>query len=142
AVATSFTYAWEAEYLPLASLLAEDEARAEAIRAEATTARREQAARLEALSAMERDVLETARRRKEQDLDRFVADVQADLRARIDEVCCDVLASIRRRGGGLPRNSVKQLRGLVEAVGRLKFWDDARLDSEMAAIRGLLAAEP
>jgi hypothetical protein len=68
-VAASFTYAWEAEYLPLASLLAEDQARAEAIRAEAIAARSEQVARAEALSAMERDVLETARRRKEQDLD-------------------------------------------------------------------------
>lgn len=141
-VAASFTYAWEAEYLPLASLLAEDEARAEGIRAEVASARLERAARAEALSAMERDLLETARRRKEQDLDRFIADVQADLRARIDEVCCDVLASIRRRNGKLPRNSVKQLRGLVDAVGRLKFWDDAELDREMDAIRGLLAAEP
>jgi hypothetical protein len=128
-VAASFTYAWEAEYLPLASQLAADEARAETVRAEA-------------LSAMERDLLETARRRKEQDLDRFVADVQADLRARIYEVCCDVLASVRRRGGALPGNSVKQLRNLVEAVGRLKFWDDAELDREMAAIRGMLAAAP
>jgi hypothetical protein len=53
-----------------------------------------------------------------------------------------VLASIRRRNGDLPRNSVKQLRSLVDAVGRLKFWDDADLDREMAAIRGLLATEP
>lgn len=53
-----------------------------------------------------------------------------------------MLASIRRRRGALPRNSVKQLRNLVEVVGRLKFWDDAELDREMATIRGLLAAEP
>src|SRR4029079_2868047 len=117
------------------------EARAEAIRAEVASTRRELTARAEVVSAMERDLLETARRRKEQDLDRFVADVQADLRARIDEVCCDVLASIRRRGGALPGNSVKQLRGLVDAVGRLKFWEAAELDRGMAAIRGLLAAE-
>jgi hypothetical protein len=141
-VAGSFTYTWEAEYLPLASQLAEEEARAEAVRAGAALARRELAAREEALSAMERDLLATARRRKEQDLDRFVADVQTDLRARIYEVCCDVLASVRRRGGALPGNSVKQLRNLVEAVGRLKFWDDADLDREMATIRGLLAAGP
>jgi hypothetical protein len=140
--AASFTYTWEAEYLPLASQLAEEEARAETLRAEAATARRELAARAEALSAMERDLLATARRRKVQDLDRFVADVQADLRSRIYEVCCDVLESIRRRGGALPGNSVKQLRNLVEAVGRLKFWDDAELDREMAAIRGMLAAAP
>jgi hypothetical protein len=112
------------------------------IQAEVAAARSERAARVEALSAMERDLLETARRRKEQDLDRFVADVQADLRERIDEVCCDVLAAIRRRGGALPGNSVKQLRNLVEAVGRLKFWDDAALDAEMAGIRALLSAEP
>jgi hypothetical protein len=139
-VAGSFSYTWEAEYLPLASQLAEDEARADVLRAEAALTRRGLAVREEALSAMERDLLATARRRKEQDLDRFVADVQADLRARIDEVCCDVLASIRRRNGALPRNSVKQLRSLVDAVGRLKFWDDADLDREMAAIRRLLAA--
>jgi hypothetical protein len=141
-VAASFAYAWEAEYLPLASQLAADEARAETVRAEAALARGGLAARAEALSAMERDLLETARRRKEQDLDRFVADVQADLRARIYEVCCDVLASVRRRGGALPGNSVKQLRNLVEAVGRLKFWDDAELDAQMAAIRRMLAVEP
>jgi len=57
-------------------------------------------------------------------------------------VCCDVLGSISRRGGALPGNSVKQLRTLVEAVGRLKFWDDAELDDRMAAIRSLLAARP
>jgi hypothetical protein len=141
-VAASFTYAWEAEYLPLASVLAEEQARAEAVRAEAAAARRGLVAREEALSAMERDLLATARARKEQDLDRFVADVQADLRSRIYEVCCDVLESVRRRGGALPGNSVKQLRTLVEAVGRLKFWDDAELDSQMATIRSLLAARP
>jgi hypothetical protein len=141
-VAASFVYTWEAEYLPLASLLAEEEARAEAVRAEAALARSELAGRADALSAMERDLLATARRRKEQDLDRFVADVQADLRARIYDVCCDVLASVRRRGGALPGNSVKQLRNLVEAVGRLKFWDDAELDRDVATIRGLLAARP
>jgi hypothetical protein len=141
-VASSYVYAWEAEYLPLASQLAADEARAETVRAEAALARGGLAARAEALSAMERDLLETARRRTAQDLDRFVADVQADLRARIYEVCCDVLESLRRRGGALPGNSVKQLRTLVEAVGRLKFWDDAELDREMAAIRSLLAVEP
>jgi hypothetical protein len=141
-VGVSFSFDWAVAYLPLASLLAEDQARAETILVESEAARQVATARARAATEMERDILAGARQRKEALLDTFAADVQAELRARVYDVCCDVLTALQKRTGPVPRGSVKQLKHLVEAVERLQFWDDAELEQQLDMVRQLLDRKP
>jgi hypothetical protein len=159
----SFYFDVELEYVPLPSLLAEEQAEAERIRAQARMEqeRREMQLRLErervwaqeeriragvaaARSAaawkeqlmreMHREVVEQARRKKEQVVDSFLRDVVAQLRTLVYEVITDVLASLQKNNRLHPR-SVVQLRNLIERVERLNFAGDAALDAMINGVR-------
>lgn len=126
-VRDSFSMTWDVAYIPLASMLAEDDAEAARV-----------AAIAQAKTEMEKDILQDAATLFQNGLQRFVADVQGELHNRVFNVCCDALAAIERNDGELPRNSSKQLKNLVDAVQGLKFWDDAQLDSQMNTIKSMM----
>ena len=159
----SFYFDTELEYVPLPSLLAEEQAEArriraearaeqeqretqlhlkrehawaeeEKIRAEVSAARSAAAWKEQLMREMHREVVEQARRRKEQVVDSFLRDVVAQLRTLVYEVVTDVLASLRKNGRLHPR-SVVQLRNLVERVERLNFAGDTDLDAMIAGVR-------
>jgi hypothetical protein len=162
----SFYFDVELEYVPLPSLLAEEQAEAERIHAQARAeqGRREMQLRLEqervwaqeeriraevaaARSAaawkeqlmreMHREVVEQARRKKEQVVDSFLRDVVAQLRTLVYEVVTDVLASLQKNNRLHPR-SVVQLRNLIERVERLNFAGDADLGAMIEGVRAEL----
>lgn len=131
----SVYWSHDAEYLPLAASMAEDQARAAVIRAEAETK-----IEIARLTAMEQDVLLTKARKASNDLETAVADVQADLNARVFEAVTDVLEALKKGDNAkLGRNSTKQLLKMVETVQRLKFWPDASLDGLIAEVGRLVA---
>jgi hypothetical protein len=159
----SFYFDVELEYVPLPSLLAEEQAEAariqaevraeqeqrelalrlarerawaeeEKIRADVTAARSAAAWKEQLMREMHREVVEQARQRKEQVIDSFLRDVVAQLRTLAYEVATDVLASLQKNDRLHPR-SVVQLRNLVEQVERLNFAGDADLDSMLTGVR-------
>jgi hypothetical protein len=160
---TSFTFDVELAYVPLPSLLAEEQAEAERLRAQARAEaeRRELALHLERERAwaegerlraevdaardaaawkeqlmrqMHAEVVAQARRQKEQVVDSFLRDVVAQLRTLVYEAATDVLTSLQKNGR-LHSRSVVQLRNLVEQVERLNFAGDADLDGMLAGVR-------
>lgn len=118
---------WDVSYIPLKSMLAEDEAEAAHVAAVA-----------QAKTEMERDILNSAKKQFETGLFQFMADVRGEITERIFNVLVDVLTAMERNGRAMPRNSSKQLKNLLEAVEDLKFWDDPKLDEQMAAIRSIM----
>ena len=159
----SFYFDVELEYVPLPSLLAEEQAEAgriqaearaeqeqrelalrlarerawaeeEKIRADVTAARDAAAWKEQLMREMHREVIEQARQRKEQVVDSFLRDVIAQLRALAYEAATDVLASLQKNGRLHPR-SVVQLRNLVDHVERLNFAGDADLDAMLTGVR-------
>jgi len=159
----SFYFDVELEYVPLPSLLAEEQAEAERIRArawaeqerremqlhlerervwaqeekvraEVAAARSAAAWKEQLMREMHREVVEQARRKKEQVVDSFLRDVVAQLRTLVYEVVTDVLASLQKNNRLHPR-SVVQLRNLIERVERLNFAGDADLNAMIDGVR-------
>ncbi len=142
----SFYYETEMEYVPLPSLLAEEQAEAERIkaehhlemerlRAEEIAVRTAADERLRMLREMNREVVEQARRKKKQLVDRFLRDVTAQLRSLVYDVCTNVLATMERNGGRLHPRSVIQLRNLVEQLERLNFTGDREVEEIIKEVR-------
>jgi len=137
----SFYFNVELNYVPLPSLMAAETAEAERIKlalweekhaAEVREAKRradEAAARSAAewkeklMRDMNRDVVNQARRQKEELVDGFLKDVVAQLRGLVYEATTDVLAAMKQQGS-LPPRSVAQLRNLVDRVKALNFYGD------------------
>jgi len=77
---------------------------------------------------MNRDVVEQARRQKEELVDGFLKDVVAQLRGLVYDATTNVLAAMKK-GDGLPPRSVAQLRNLVEQVKALNFYGDEDVEA-------------
>ena len=153
----SFYYETELEYVPLPSLLAEEQAEAERIEQEARIERERREAehllemeriraaeiavrtaadeRLRMLREMNREVVEQARKRKKQLIDRFLRDVAAQLRSLVYDVCTNVLATMERNDGRLHPRSVVQLQNLVEQLERLNFTGDREVEEIIKEVR-------
>ena len=159
----SFYFEVELHYVPLPSLMAEEWAEKERIEAQAAAERERQELELQAerdrawaereklraevqaarsaaawkeqlMREMHRDVVETARRQKEELVDGFLRDVVVQLRSLVYEAATDVLAAIQRNDR-LPPASIKQLRNLVTQVGSLNFYGDADIEAMIARVR-------
>jgi len=151
----SFYFEAELEYIPLPSLLAQEQAEVERIelqrrlererawaeeekiRAEVDAARSAAEWKERLMREMHREVVEQARRKKEQVVDSFLRDVVAQLRTLVYEAVTDVLAALQKNGR-LHSRSVVQLRNLIEQVERLNFAGDADLDAMIAEVRAEL----
>ncbi len=153
----SFYYETELEYVPLPSLLAEEQAEAERIEQEARIERERREAehllemeriraeeiavrtaadeRLRMLREMNREVVEQARKRKKQLIDRFLRDVTAQLRSLVYEVCVNVLSTMERNDGRLHPRSVVQLQNLVEQLERLNFTGDREVEEIIKEVK-------
>lgn len=118
----SLSYDWDTEYVPLRMGGGDTPEQQQAIR-----------------DALEADIRRTDTRRAAESLERFVSDVQADVRERVYEATVDVLGALKKGKGSLPRNSTRQLKHLVDQVARLKFWPDDELDKGLAEIARLVA---
>jgi len=117
-------------FIPLPSLLAEDIEKAKLIGIETEQSRLE--------IEMRRDVLDNARRQKDELLSGFMKDVVGKLRSTTYEAVTDVLESIRRNGNLHPR-SVSQLRNLVDNIQMLNFYGDKEIDDCVNQVQSILA---
>jgi hypothetical protein len=164
AIRESFYFDVELRYVPLPSLLAEEQAQADVTQAQARTeverlqaqrrleeeqeeAAREKiwaetrAARTAAawkeqlMKDMHADVVEKARKQKEKLVDGFLRDVVVQLRSLVYNASVDVLGAIEKNAS-LPPRSVVQLRNLVDQVKSLNFYGDEEIEQMIAAVAG------
>jgi hypothetical protein len=127
-VLESWKFDVEIGFVPLAMMMAQDQAGAAQVLAE-------QGAKNE----LQRLKIETSRREIETGVKQFATDCQATLSNLVYDVVTGALAAIQKNGE-VPGASVKALRNLVDKVSQMKFWDDATLEAQMAEVRMLLAA--
>jgi len=156
----SFAFEVELSYVPLPSLLAEDLAEAERIRAQREMERLEEEMKRDSLwrnirleeeaarerqrmlAAMNRDVVEKARQQKEELIDTFLADLVKQLRGLVYDVTTNVLASIQTNQGRLVGKASVQLSNLIEQVASLNFFGDQEIDRMIARVRMELDKQP
>ena len=85
------------------------------------------------LEDMNRDVLEQARRQKEEMIGGFMSDLLINLRGLVYETTTDVLASIEKNRSMHPK-SLEQLRNLVKQISNLNFFGDGEIDQMISAV--------
>jgi hypothetical protein len=146
-------------YVPLPSLLADDKAEAERINAQNELERAKERAeqdkvwlemsateaasrkRQQMLEAMNRDVVEAARKQKEQLVDGFLGGLVKQLRSLVYEAATDVLQTIQKNDRLHPR-SVVQLRGLIDQVNQLNFFNDGDVSRMVYQVQQALDKAP
>ena len=131
----SFGFDLELSYIPLPSLLAEDEAERERIQA----ARDLESERERMVKQMQRDVIAEAERQKIEMVDGFYRDLVRGLRAEVYTVCTDVLAAIEKNGGKLVGPSASRLKNMMAQVEKLNFMGDRAMTASMDKLRPYLA---
>lgn len=172
----SFDFEVELSYIPLPTLLAEEQARAQGIKVatnievERLTAQREQErlaeeverarlraqreeaeatawanrtaaqAKREALEAMNRDVLDRAKREAGQMVDGFLRDVGSQLNGLIFDACRDVLKALKEKQS-LHSRSVVQLKNMIEQVSSLNFTGDENVAGMVEKVRREILAQ-
>ena len=148
----SFGFELELLYIPLPSLLAEDNARAQGIqiqtdldidrqqarrklereqewaeeeklRAGVLAARSAAQVKAEQMEAMNRDIVQVARQQKESLVNGFMADVRGQLTGLIFDTCRDVLEKLQGRDD-LHARTVVQVKNLVSQIEKLNFFGD------------------
>ena len=135
-IEASFGYEVDLSYIPLPSLIAEDEERAANVRSRSNRTA-EQVRQLDRLNA---EVLEKARKDKTELVDGFIADLTRQLRGLVYNATTDVLASIQNNKQLHPR-SVIQLRNLVETVKGMNFFGDRETDVMLARVQSAISTK-
>jgi len=162
-IGDSFDFEVELFYIPLPSLLAEDRARAEGItvqteldvdrmraqrrlerereynevetlRSQAMAARTSAEIKEQQMREMNRDIVEQARKAKEQLINGFMADVRTQFTGAIFNACTDVLAKLQDKDTMHPR-SVVQLSKMTEQIGKLNFFGDEDAERMIERVR-------
>lgn len=117
-VYNSFQIETDVRYIPLPSMLAEEEAYAQKIRQEVNTEVAVNQARLE----MERDVMETFRAERETLVVEYMKGLVSQVNSALYNAANDILDSVKKHGRIHPRSSlqlknlVSRLKGLAEAM--------------------------
>jgi hypothetical protein len=119
ALAESITYDREIGFLPIPTLLAQEQAERARILSEANLTR-EQRLLLESLN---KEFAQDAYAAKKSMILDFFADVRKELADRITEVCRDVEAAIMKNNR-LPPKNLTQIKNLVETISSLNVLDD------------------
>ena len=158
-VKESVSLTWEIAFVPLPSLLAEDELEAEKLRAMTDQTREEEDRRIKnqyevdriqlgkerEMASLEvqmhREVMENAREQKEQLINSFLRDLVVTLRSQIYHTSAEVLDSIQRNQRVHPR-SVIQLQNLIENIQGLNFFQDRDVDGMINQLRAVIAQTP
>jgi hypothetical protein len=152
-LADAFEYEHDLSYIPLPAHLANastqpsreqivQEATAQA-ELEVIQARREAELQViqsatEAEAAMHRDVMENAKKQKEQLTTEFYADVVEYINARIAAVCAKTRESLEKNGKNLRGPNAESLRDLVTMMENLNIVGDQHIEEQIEKLREVL----
>ncbi len=146
-------------YVPLPSLLADDQAEAERVSAQRELEQAQEKAeqdkvwlemsvqegairkREQMLEAMNRDVVEAARKQKRELVDGFLDGLVKQLRGLVYEAATDVLQTIQKNDRLHPR-SIVQLHGLIDQVNQLNFFNDSDVSRMVGQVQQALDKAP
>jgi len=137
-----FKVEWSKGFLVLASLLAEDQAKARGILADerAMEIAAEQIAK--AKTEVERDIIE-ARRAEIGKFRDFVSDMEGGVRTMLYDATIDALAIVDRRDGVLPSQTAERLADVLRSMKALQFGvADSELEDQMRKLRKAIAIAP
>lgn len=144
----SFSFEVELSFIPLPSLLAEDQAEKERIDGEAAIERERRYNEIRAereLTAaeiqMRRDVLESAKSQKENLVNNFMKDVVSQLNQALYDAVSDVLATTEKNGSVHPR-SVVQLESLIEKIRGMNFFGYDEIDKMISETENIVRTNP
>lgn len=127
-------FGWErtVKFLPMADQLERDR-----LSAQSERMKMEARYRAQAESAMLLDVRKTQIREQAEGLQRFVADVQAQVRNEVYDAALNGLEALEKGQGSLDRNTTRGLKNLVKMVNDMVFWDDPDLQTRIADLEYL-----
>jgi hypothetical protein len=91
------------------------------------------------LDEMNRDVLEQARKQKEELIGGFMSDLLIQLRGLVYETTTDVLSGIEKNKSVHPK-SIEQLRNLVKQISNLNFFGDDEIDQMINTVMSQLGS--
>lgn len=137
----SFGYDVEVAYIPLPSQIEDDLARVRKSRREEDVQYEASRLKLDALRAMNDDVVRQAKEQKDKLIDTFLTDVAVQIRSLIYDTCTDVLASIQKNDGKLLGKSSGQVSNLIKAVEGLNFYGDSDIDGIIARVRSVMGGQ-
>jgi len=139
---SDFKVEWTREFLPLASVLAEDQAKATQILADAMSAEKAAVELARAKTEVERDVIESRRAMIGQFRD-FVSDMEGGVRSLIYERTVDALAILDRNDGVLPEVTARNMVDIIKSMDALQFGvPDEELEQQMGRLRTAIAIAP
>lgn len=137
----SFAFTEDLTFIPLPSLLAEDNAAADIAYERANVERMKALSERQALyakeseeSEMRRDVMNKAAEQKEELIGGFMNDITGQLRGLVYEASTEILSSIKRNGNLQPR-SIVQIRNLIDQLNGLNFFGDREIDKMIARLQ-------
>lgn len=139
-ISNSFSFEVALAFVPLPSLLAEDEAQADRVRAEAIRDRTivdAEEERQQMITSMHYDVIDAARRQKNELIDSFLQNIAGQLRSQIYDAVVTIGESVQRNGYLHPR-SVVQIKTLVDQVSKLNFFGDADADRMIRQLQEMI----
>ena len=131
----SMAFEVELSYIPLPSLLAQDEVEARRIRTDGVMDEQ----RRSLMEQMNQDVVASARQQKEGLVNDFMQNVVTTLRNMVFDTCDDVLTSIKKNGKIQPRSAL-QIKNLVTQIENLNFYDDQQVTRMVETIKAQLTA--
>ena len=139
--AASFVYEEQLSRMPLLTTLESEETKDPEVLKEIQRREQEQAAeaqRLAMMEAMNRDLVDQARRQKRQYIDAFFTSIVAQLRNLIYDAVTNVLASMQEQDT-LQGRPVIQLKNLIEQIRTLNFYGDADVDQVIERLSSIVA---
>jgi len=92
----------------------------------------------EEMDRMNRDLVQKARERREQSVEKFFGALMTQLRSLTYDVAVDVLESIKKNGETLRGRSKMQLKNLVDQVRELNFYGDPDIDGIMNRLQDIV----
>jgi hypothetical protein len=138
AALASYQFEFKVGFAALPSQVAEDQLRANTMRAEALAVQLEAQQIADARTQMRRDAMAQMENSRAQQVNQLMADVQGYLRGMLWNMSLNVLSAVSRNDGKLPPSNYKEMRTVLDTVSSMKFWDDAELDRQMQNVRLIL----
>lgn len=136
-IETSFHFNWELSYIPLPSMIAQDEVEAQSIYHDAEIDLQER----RELSDMRREVAREAQSQKRELVNGFMRDLVVQLRTMVYDATTDVLETMQKNDRLHPR-SVVQLRNLIDQISDMNFFNDAEINQMINQVRAQLTTNP
>jgi hypothetical protein len=138
----SFRVEAKISYIPLPSMLEEDQARSQRVWEMAEADRQADTKRRQAQAEMEADVRAHYIAQKEEMIDGFLAGLSGQMHSMFYDIATNALATMSRNKGQLLEPTLRQLRRLIEWGETMNVMDNQELDKAVNDLRAMIERAP